>query len=411
MAENNFEAFLKAASNDGARGEIAKTSLKRLSEQGLPNRRVEAYKYTNLKSLLGDAPSLFNPKSENQTKLISAAKGKAFVKDNLIIFSGGECLNQTELTNTTTLKTLLDVPLPNINADSAQDSLFQLCGSLPITCHEITINSEDFIEIMVIAEDIEAILATRIKLVKSENIKNANIIITHIGGAGATQLSMVELSENKGEFTLIKRQLNDASCKHFDIMAFDLSGDAHSAIYQLNSGASKGRNGIYGAFSGEDTKSHLDLFGVTLAGHDDHMDTTFVLDHAVPNCTSEEIFKNVVGGNAKAVFQGKIMVNQIAQKTDAQMMCQSLLVSENAEVDVKPELEIFADDVLCGHGATMGDIDEDLLFYLRARGIGEQEARKMLMLAFLSEVFENIDDEDLKHVLQEDIEQGLQKKL
>jgi Fe-S cluster assembly protein SufD len=105
----------------------------------------------------------------------------------------------------------------------------------------------------------------------------------------------------------------------------------------------------------------------------------------VPNCDSTESFKAVIDDAAKAIFQGKIVVAQDAQKTDAQMAINSLLLSETADMVAKPELEIFADDVTCAHGATCGDIDEDLMFYLLARGIGPKDARKLLLQAFLSE--------------------------
>ena len=137
-----------------------------------------------------------------------------------------------------------------------------------------------------------------------------------------------------------------------------------------------------------------------LAG-DQHSDVTLVVDHAVPNCESREFYKCAIDGKAKGVFQGRINVFQHAQKTDGQMMSQSLLLSDEAEMAYKPELEIFADDVQCAHGATSGQIDEELLFYLRARGIPEADARTLLILAFLSEVIEEIGDGPVVEALEE----------
>ena len=119
-----------------------------------------------------------------------------------------------------------------------------------------------------------------------------------------------------------------------------------------------------------------------------HADTTLLLDHAVPNCTSREIFRAVVDDRAHSVFQGRIIVRPNAQKTDAKMMTRALLLSDEAEADNKPELEIFADDVTCGHGATTGALDESLLFYLRARGLSEKEAQALLIQAFVGEAIE-----------------------
>jgi Fe-S cluster assembly protein SufD len=122
------------------------------------------------------------------------------------------------------------------------------------------------------------------------------------------------------------------------------------------------------------------------------------LDHAVPNCASREIFRAVVDDSAHSVFQGRIIVKPDAQKTDAKMMTRALLLSDEAEADNKPELEIFADDVTCGHGATTGALDESLLFYLRARGLSEKEAQALLIQAFVGEAIESIANDALREV-------------
>ena len=121
-----------------------------------------------------------------------------------------------------------------------------------------------------------------------------------------------------------------------------------------------------------------------------------------------ETFRNVVFDRGRGVFQGDIRVAQIAQKTDARMACNTLLLSDEAEFSAKPELEIFADDVQCAHGATVADIDPNHLFYLRARGIPEKEARAMLVLAFVEESFDEVEDETLRGGLNGVIEQWLE---
>jgi Fe-S cluster assembly protein SufD len=118
----------------------------------------------------------------------------------------------------------------------------------------------------------------------------------------------------------------------------------------------------------------------------------------VPNCASREIFRAVVDDRAHSVFQGRIIVRPQAQKTDAKMMTRALLLSDEAEADNKPELEIFADDVTCGHGATTGALDESLLFYLRARGLSEKEAQALLIQAFVGEAIETIASDALREL-------------
>ena len=124
-----------------------------------------------------------------------------------------------------------------------------------------------------------------------------------------------------------------------------------------------------------------------------------VADHAVADCTSREVFKSVLDEEGRSVFQGKIIVRRHAQKTDAKMATHALLLSETAEADNKPELEIFADDVLCGHGATSGALDEDLLFYLKARGIPAKEAEALLIQAFVGEAIESIASDALRELV------------
>jgi Fe-S cluster assembly protein SufD len=143
----------------------------------------------------------------------------------------------------------------------------------------------------------------------------------------------------------------------------------------------------------------LNLRGATMLRGRQHCDSTMVVDHALPGGTSRETFKTVLDDEARGVFQGKIIVRPHAQKTDGKMASHSLLLSEDAEADNKPELEIFADDVQCGHGATSGDLDEDLLFYLKARGIPHKEAEALLIQAFLGEAIEGVAHEGLREAL------------
>jgi len=129
------------------------------------------------------------------------------------------------------------------------------------------------------------------------------------------------------------------------------------------------------------------------------MDTTLVVDHQAPGCESRELFRAVVDGEGTGVFQGKIVVRQAAQKTDGRMASNAILLSDDATMNNKPELEIFADDVQCAHGATCGALDDDLLFYLQARGLPRAEAEAIMVQAFLGEVLEMVSDEAVRDKL------------
>ena len=143
--------------------------------------------------------------------------------------------------------------------------------------------------------------------------------------------------------------------------------------------------------------------GASLLKHRQHADMTIVADHVARACTSREMFKTVLDGEARGVFQGKIIVRPDAQKTDAKMATHAVLLSDTSEADNKPELEIFADDVQCGHGATSGDLDEDLLFYLKARGIPAKEAESLLIQAFVGEAVEGIEHAGLRDALMDQV--------
>jgi Fe-S cluster assembly protein SufD len=138
---------------------------------------------------------------------------------------------------------------------------------------------------------------------------------------------------------------------------------------------------------------------VNLLRGKEHVDTTLLIDHAVGHCESREQFKTVLDDESHGVFQGKIVVQPDAQKTDAKMMTRALLLSDEAEADNKPELEIFADDVVCGHGATAGALDTGLKFYLMSRGISDKEAEALLIQAFIGETVEAIAHEGIREAL------------
>ena len=162
-------------------------------------------------------------------------------------------------------------------------------------------------------------------------------------------------------------------------------------------GAPLARNQSFVTFDGEG--GDLAFSAGVLANGRDHIDTTVVVEHMAPGCRSRELFKAVLDGNARAVSQGKVVVDREAQKTDGKQMAQALMLSEDAEFDSKPELEIYADDVACGHGSTSARIDPEHVFYLRSRGIPEAEASAMLTEAFIAEAIEGIEHEPIRDVV------------
>nr|WP_243443834.1 SufD family Fe-S cluster assembly protein [Asaia prunellae] len=165
--------------------------------------------------------------------------------------------------------------------------------------------------------------------------------------------------------------------------------------FTLTLGAKLSRHEVLAHLGGRHAIVHVNAAQL-LAGTQ-HADLTSVITHAAPDCNSRQTVKNVLMDAGHGVFQGKIYVDRIAQKTDGYQMNQALLLSEKAQIDSKPELEIYADDVKCSHGATVGALDEEQLFYLRARGIPHAEARAILVRAFLLDALALVTDEPLMH--------------
>ncbi len=199
-----------------------------------------------------------------------------------------------------------------------------------------------------------------------------------------------------------------ASVFHLSTIYARIASEAVYDNFTVAAGPRLTRNEIHAALVGPRAACHMN--GAQMASEGQHVDTTTALDHAAPDCASRQTYKTVLTGRSRGVFQGKILVRREAQKTDGYQMNQALLLSEEAEIDSKPQLEIYADDVKCSHGATVGALDADSLFYLRARGIPLPQARAMLVEAFLHEAVETVTDETLRAALTRAVDSWWQRQ-
>ena len=235
--------------------------------------------------------------------------------------------------------------------------------------------------------------------------------------AGA-RLTVVEVARGEGTYlhnavheiivaagaTLAHVRLQEESHDAFHVQtgfAEIAEGGTYDA-FVLTLGGRLSRTEIHAKLNGPTAAVHLN--GAQLLGGDQHGDITTVVMHDAPNCASRQTIKNVLSDRSRGVFQGRIEVARIAQKTDGYQMNQALLLSPNAEIDCKPQLEIYADDVKCSHGATVGELDADQLFYLRSRGIPEEQARSILVRAFLAEALDPIAHEGARAMLEAAVE-------
>jgi Fe-S cluster assembly protein SufD len=228
------------------------------------------------------------------------------------------------------------------------------------------------------------------------------LLETAISTSGARHLHNpvfeIEVAED-AKITHVRVQREAESAYHLAHLGVRVQAGGTYDGFVLNAGGRISRSETHLALLGPRATAHLN--GAQLVAGGQLADTTTALDHAAPNCASRQTVKTVLDGRSRGVFQGKILVRREAQKTDGYQMNQALLLSEEAEIDSKPQLEIYADDVKCSHGATAGALDPDSLFYLRARGIPADTARSMLVRAFLQEAVEIVEDETARDALED----------
>lgn len=221
-----------------------------------------------------------------------------------------------------------------------------------------------------------------------------------VGAYFANAVTEITVS-NAAIFKHYKVQAESIYATHLTTLYADVARDATYESFALSIGGLLSRSDIKVNLSGQG--AHAAINGAYLMRGKEHCDNTSLVDMSVPNTTCKQVYKGVLDDESRAVFQGKIHVAKDAQKADGRMLSKTLLLSNDAEIDVKPELEIYADDVQCAHGATSGQLDHTALFYLRSRGIPEALARNMLVQSFLGDALEEISDETVREVLSDRI--------
>jgi Fe-S cluster assembly protein SufD len=387
---------------------------------GLPHRRVEAWKYTDLRSRLTEALPLARATGVaiTETELSQALGAEiAGLPAYRLIIVEGEL--RAELSDLAGLKAAgaevvsitealqkpprwLKQSLGKINCQDRDPvvalNLALMSGGVGLRVGKHVTLDKPVHLIHLDGGEPASVITRNVVLVEEGTSLDLLESYVGLGGAEHQRNAVTEIEiGNKSSLNHIKLQREDDTAFHLVTWLVKLDADANYRAFQFSTGAALSRSQIYAAFTGEG--STLDVSGALLMRGHQHCDTTLLVEHRVPRCTSRELFKAVLDNEARGVFQGKIIVSPGAQKTDGKQMAQALLLSETAEFDSKPELEIFADDVVCGHGSTSGQIDEDLLFYLEARGIPEREARALLIQAFVGEAVERIEHEGLRQAL------------
>ncbi|MBU8899059.1 Fe-S cluster assembly protein SufD [Corallococcus sp. H22C18031201] len=380
---------------------LREEALRQFERQGLPTPRDEEWKYTSVapvearpfslpRELVGSADV-----AAEVARLSSAGPRLVFVDgrlDSSLSVLGG-------LPRGMTLKPLRDAlrddeavlaevlgqraraeahPFVALNAALLEDGVFLRLGR--------GVRGEAPVQVLFLSRaGGEAVLSSPRVVVVAEEGSEATLVETYAGaGASFTNtVTEVTLGDN-ASLNHVKLQVEGDAALHLGVLHSRLGRDSRFASHAFNLGAALARNEVHAAFAGEGGDCTLN--GLFVGQGTQHLDHRTDLDHAVPRCTSRELYKGVLDGRAHGAFHGRVRVRENAQRTDARQTSRNLLLSETAQVDARPQLEIFADDVKCAHGAAVGRLDENALFYLRSRGIDRAQAEQLLTHAFASEL-------------------------
>ena len=421
-SENNYQAAfreLRELSPAAPWLELVRGSaMDRFEQLGFPSVREEEWKYTNLATLAKE--NLVPATSADELSRIDASHFAypEAAGAHLVVVNG---FLRDDLSDTTALGDVVATDLFNAVADARYNKLIRKYLARNAGYHNNGLTALN-----------TAFLQSGVFVWLPKNVKlETPLQITFIGGTSnsATFPRVLVVAEEHSSATLIENFVSGGEVRYFTnaIAEIVLKDGAHLDHYRLqrdskkafhvsttsaelgrasrydttsiNLGAQLSRHDISVVMDHEGAETSVD--GLYMVGSDQHTDTHSVIDHKQPHCNSHQLYKGILDGNARAVFNGKIFVREGAQKTDAMQTNKNLLLSEKARVDTKPQLEIYADDVKCAHGAAVGQIDPEELFYLETRGIGPELGRSLLTYGFAEEVIAKIKLESIRTELDQ----------
>jgi Fe-S cluster assembly protein SufD len=365
---------------------------------GLPTRRVESWHYTDLRRLLSTVPDFdASAKAKSVAPLIEGSTVLSLANGVSSAVSGIDGVSVQRLSDKLTDGSYA----PALVTYGKDDAIGAINTAFVADGYFVDIEAGAQLDKPIELQNLQAGGQSHVRLPVRVGAGAKATIVGRQTGEGAGLVSSVSqlLLGDDAEVLWLIVQDQPETATHLAQFKAELGKNAKLTLFVMNAGGKLVRQEIIVKAAGEG--ADFKLRGVNLLAGDSHVDVTMVLDHTVPHTSSTEVVRNVVTGRAKGVFQGRINVHQIAQKTDARMACNTLLLSDDGEFSTKPELEIFADDVACGHGATVTEIDSNHLFYLMARGIDEKSARGLLIRAFLAEVIEELEDDTVVEPLEE----------
>ncbi len=399
--------------------DVRTRAIQSFENSGLPHRRLESWKYTDLRGILREMPA---PAQNSQAPVLLEQDGvdahTAFssVDRHLGVFVNG--FYRPELSSLEDIEGVEIIKLRE-NFDDLPDWVQEkLCNSKVYENNAILALNTAFaadgaalrinrgskidkpIHLAFVVTGKEACAINTRNLIIVEEGAEATVIETYVGPPDVAYVVNTALELCVAEdavFNRIKVQDEGHDAVHLANLIVSLAGNSKCHDLTLSVGARTSRNEGQVDFTGENVE--VTISGASMLRGKQQGDTTLCVTHGLPSSNSRQEFKTVLDDHARGIFQGCVIVKPDAQHTDGRQMTQALLLSPDAEMDAKPELEIYADDVECAHGATAGDLDEDYLFYLRARGIPEDQAKALLVAAFVAAPIEEVQDEGIREAL------------
>jgi Fe-S cluster assembly protein SufD len=407
---------------------VRSSAIDRFEQLGFPSVKDEEWKYTNLASL---AKESFVPAINSTETAIADVSGFAFPETadaHLVVVNG---FLREDLSRKAGLESVVAIDLFSAAADARYNKIVRkyLARNAGYHNNGLTALNTAFlqsgvfllipknvklerpVQITFVADSPDSASFPRVLVVAEEN-SSATLIESFVSTGeeryftNATVEVVLKEGAQLHHYRLQRESLNSF---HIATTSVELGRASRYDTTAINLGAELSRHDISVVMDHEGAETSVD--GLYLVGANQHTDTHSVIDHKQPHCTSHQLYKGILDGNARAVFNGKVFVREGAQKTDAMQTNKNLLLSDKARVDTKPQLEIYADDVKCAHGAAVGQIDTDELFYLETRGINPDLGRNLLTYGFAEEVIGRIEIESIRRQLDETVLRQLHTSL
>jgi Fe-S cluster assembly protein SufD len=369
-----------------------------LEGKDFPTTKDEYWKYTRLRKLTKNE---FSSVSDSISKDLTNV-WKAEISNRIVIVNGR--IDENKSTHNLNITTGIDAVSKEIpgkdEINIGDDQIFSMISKSyaeDALCINFDNKNEwDELQIVFINTHNSSIANSLIKINAAKS-SQARVICNYISdgsGIGFTNTYFNIKAEENSNVELINLQAEDQNCFHIQSVNGVQAKDSKIAVWNFSGGADLIRNNVNIRQDGQNCDTHVN--GLYYGDDKQHIDNHVFIDHASEDCESNELFKGVMNGQSTGVFNGRVIVRKDSQRINAYQQNANILLSEKATINSKPELEIYADDVKCSHGSVTGQLDDNALFYLKARGISEENARKMLVSSFLEEVVETLASNDLK---------------